>query len=157
MLVTRRTIQWKPLLFFLLYTFILAGIGTLLGMPSTDGLSLPPLSPPDWLFPIAWTILYSLMSIAAYLVAISDDIDRTSSLQLYLAQVVVNILWPLLFFRLEWRFVAFLWLIVLILLVLRMARRFKDISKTAYLLLLPYIVWLFFAGYLNLGIYLLNR
>lgn len=157
MLVTRRQIEWKPLLFFFLYTFILAGIGTLLGgSPSTEGLTMPPLAPPDWLFPIAWTILYGLMSYAAYLVFISGDIDRGPALRLYLLQVLVNILWPFFFFRLEWRLFAFLWLLLLLALVVLTAWRFKPISQTAYRLLLPYMVWLLFAGYLNLSIYLLN-
>ncbi len=151
------TIQWKPLLFFLLYTFLLAGLGAWLGMANTDGLTLPPLSPPDWLFPIVWTVLYALMSIAAYLVFVSNDIDRGSALRLYLLQVLVNVLWPLFFFRLEWRLFAFLWLLLLLALVILTAARFKPISRTAWYLLLPYIAWLLFAGYLNLGIYLLNR
>ena len=154
--MTRQTIQWRPLLFFFLYTFILAGIGTLLGIPTTEGLTQPPLAPPDWLFPIVWTILYSLMSYAAYLVFISGDIDRGSALRLYLLQVIVNILWPLFFFRLEWRLFAFFWLVLLLALVILTAKRFYLISPTAGLLLIPYIVWLFIAGYLNLSIYLLN-
>ncbi len=157
MFVTRRKIEWKPLLFFFLYTFILAGIGTALGMPTTEGLVQPPLAPPDWLFPIVWTILYALMAYAAYLVFISGDIDRGPALRLYLLQVVVNILWPLFFFRLEWRLFAFLWLLLLLALVILTAIRFRPISRTAFRLLLPYIVWLLFAGYLNLSIYLLNR
>ena len=157
MLVTRQTIQWKPLLFFFLYTFILAGIGTLLGNPTTEGLIQPPLAPPDWLFPVVWTILYSLMSYAAYLVFISGDIARGPALRLYLLQVIVNIVWPLFFFRLEWRLFAFFWLLLLLALVILTAKRFYLISPTAGLLLIPYIVWLFIAGYLNLSIYLLNR
>ena len=157
MLVTRQKIQWKPLLFFFLYTFILAGIGTLLGMPTTEGLVQPPLAPPDWLFPIVWTILYALMSYAAYLVFISGDIDRGPALRLYLLQVLINVLWPLFFFRLEWRLFAFFWLLFLLVLVILTAWRFKPISQPAYLLMLPYIAWLLFAAYLNLSIYLLNR
>ncbi len=153
----RQKIQWKPLIFFLLYTFILAGIGTWLGMPSTDGLTAPPLAPPDWLFPIVWTILYALMAIAAYLVFVSEDIDRGQPLRFYLLQVLVNVLWPLVFFRLEWRLFAFFWLLFLLALVLLTAVGFKPISRTAWQLMLPYIAWLVFAGYLNLGYYLLNR
>ncbi|MBR2405964.1 MAG: tryptophan-rich sensory protein [Clostridia bacterium] len=153
----RSQIQWKPLLFFLLYTFILAGLGTWLGMPTTKGLVQPPLAPPDWLFPIVWTILYALMAVAAYLVFISGDIDRGQPLRLYLLQVLVNVLWPLFFFRLEWRLFAFIWLLLLLVLVIATAIGFKPISRTAWYLLLPYIAWLLFAGYLNLSFYLLNR
>ncbi len=153
----RQRIQWKPLLFFLLYTYALAGLGTLLGSPNTDGLIKPPLTPPDWLFPIVWTILYTAMAVAAYLVFVSNDIDRGRPLRLYLLQVIVNVLWPLVFFRLEWRLFAFFWLILLLVLVILTARGFRPISRTAFRLLLPYIAWLLFAGYLNLGFYLLNR
>ena len=157
MRVKQSSIQWKPLLFFLLYTFLLAGLGTWLGVPNTEGLTLPPLAPPDWLFPLVWTVLYALMSVAAYLVFVSNDIDRGGALRLYLLQVLVNVLWPLFFFRLEWRLFAFLWLLLLLALVILTAIRFKPISRTAWYLLLPYIAWLLFAGYLNLGIYVLNR
>ncbi len=153
----RRRIEWKPLLFFLLYTFVLAGLGTWLGSPTTEGLVKPPLAPPDWLFPIVWTILYALMAIAAYLVFVSNDMDRGQPLRLYLLQVIVNVLWPAIFFRLEWRLFAFLWLLLLLALVVLTAVGFRPISRTAFRLMLPYIAWLLFAGYLNLGYYLLNR
>lgn len=153
----RRKIEWKPLLFFLLYTFVLAGLGAWLGSPTTEGLVKPPLAPPDWLFPIVWTILYALMAIAAYLVFVSNDMDRGQPLRLYLLQVIVNVLWPAIFFRLEWRLFAFFWLLLLLALVVLTAVGFRPISRTAFRLMLPYIAWLLFAGYLNLGFYLLNR
>lgn len=156
--MTRPKIDWKVLLFFLLYTFILAGIGTLLGGGfDIDSLNKPPLAPPAWLFPIVWTVLYALMSIAAYLVFMSNDLDRGPSLRLYLLQVAVNALWPLLFFRLEWRLFAFFWLLLLILLVVLTMIGFRRINRTAFRLLIPYLLWITFAAYLNLGFYLLNR
>ena len=156
--MTRPKIDWKVLLFFLLYTFILAGIGTLLGGGfDIDSLNKPPLAPPAWLFPIVWTVLYALMSIAAYLVFMSNDLDRGPSLRLYLLQVAVNALWPLLFFRLEWRLFAFFWLLLLILLVVLTMIGFRRINRTAFRLLIPYLLWIAFAAYLNLGLYLLNR
>lgn len=157
MFVKRRTIDWKALLFFFGYTFLFAALGTWLGMASTDGLVKPPLAPPDWLFPVVWTALYSLMSVAAYLVYVSGDTDRSAPLRLYLLQVIVNVLWPLFFFRLEWRLFAFFWLLLLLALILMTAFRFKPISRTAFRLLLPYVAWVAFAGYLNLGFYILNR
>lgn len=158
MCVTRRKIEWKPLLFFLLYTFILAGIGTLLGGSSnTDELTAPPLTPPDWLFPVVWTVLYALMAVAAYLVFVSNDLDKSGPLRLYLLQVLVNILWPFFFFRLEWRLFAFIWLVLLIVLVALTMRGFKPISNTAFWLMVPYFIWILFAAYLNLAFYILNR
>ena len=153
----RRKIELKPLLFFLVYTLGLAALGAWLGTADTSALVKPPLTPPDWLFPVVWTILYTLMAVAAYLVFESGDIDRGKALRLYLFQVLVNVLWPLFFFRLEWRLFAFLWLLFLLSLVLLTAWRFKPISRTAFTLLLPYVAWLVFAGYLNFAFYLLNR
>ncbi len=156
--MTRSKIDWKVLLFFLAYTFILAGIGVLLGGGfDLDSLNKPPLAPPAWLFPVVWTILYALMAIAAYLVFVSNDLDRGPALRVYLLQVVINALWPLFFFRLEWRLFAFFWLLALIALVIVTMVKFRGIDRTAFWLLVPYLVWLCFAGYLNIGFYLLNR
>ncbi len=153
-----RKIDWKVLLFFFLYTFILAGIGVLLGGdPDLSSLNKPPLTPPAWVFPIVWTILYSLMATAAYLVFVSNDIDRGAPLRLYLLQVIINVLWPLFFFRLEWRLFAFIWLLLLLAAILLTTAGFKNISRTAYYLMIPYVIWVIFAGYLNFGFYLLNR
>ena len=153
----RRTIQWKPLLFFLIYTFVWGGIGALLGgKMDLSSLDQPPLTPPSWLFPVAWSILYALMAIAAYLVYVSNDTDRFYALKFYLIQVIVNALWTLFFFRLEWRLFAFIWLVILLVLVVFTAVRFKPVSRIAAYLLIPYILWLCFAGYLNLATYLLN-
>ncbi len=156
--MTRPKIDRKVLLFFLVYTFALAGIGVLLGGGfDLDSLNKPPLAPPAWLFPVVWTILYALMAIAAYLVFVSNDLDRGPSLRLYLLQVAVNALWPFLFFRLEWRLLAFFWLVLLIAVVVLTMVGFYRINRTAFRLMIPYLVWLLFAGYLNLGFYLLNR
>lgn len=154
----RISLSWRPLLFFFVFTFAAAGLGTLLGQPlSTAQWRLPPLAPPAWLFPIAWTILYALMAYAAYLISVNHDTDSQSALRTYLLQVVVNALWPLFFFRLQWLLFSFLWLLFLLFLVAVTALRFRRISRTAGWLLLPYLLWLVFAGYLNFGIYLLNR
>ncbi len=156
--MTRAKIDWKVLLFFLGYTFILAGIGALLGGGfNMEALNQPPLAPPAWLFPVVWSILYALMAIAAYRVFMSNDMDRGRALRLYLIQVIVNVLWPLLFFRLEWRLFAFFWLLFLIALVVLTMVAFYPIDKPAFWLLVPYLLWISFATYLNLGFYLLNR
>ena len=140
-----------------MYTLGLGGLGALLGGNfNLDALTSPPLAPPAWLFPVVWTVLYTLMAVAAYLVYTSGDVARREPLQLYLLQVVVNILWPLFFFRLEWRLFAFVWILVLIALVVLVFKRFFSIVPTAAYLLIPYLAWLAFAAYLNLGYYVLN-
>lgn len=122
-------------------------------------LDKPPLSPPAWLFPVVWTILYTLMGISSYLILESGE-DReqiNNAIKIYGYQLVVNFLWPTFFFNFEWYFFSFLWLVLLWMLVLLMILKFKDISKLAAYMNIPYLVWLTFAGYLNLGIWILNR
>ncbi len=156
--MTRVKIDWKVLLFFLVYTYALAGIGALLGGSfDLEMLNAPPFAPPAWVFPVAWSILYTLMAIAAYLVFVSNDLDRGPALRLYLLQVAINALWSFFFFRLEWRLFAFFWLLLLIAVVVLTMVAFRKINRTAFRLLIPYLLWLLFAAYLNLGYYLLNR
>lgn len=133
-------------------------IGAALGSGSMEKyqeLSKPFLSPPGWVFPVVWTILYLLMGIAAYLVSVSEDPDKRQALILYGAQLLVNMLWPLFFFRLNAYLLAFVWLLLLIDLVVLTAKSFSNIDGTAGKLFLPYLIWLVFAAYLNLA-YLLQ-
>lgn len=120
-------------------------------------LNQPPLSPPGWLFPIVWTILFIMMGIASYLVFVSEDSRKSSALIVYAVQLAVNFVWPVLFFNLGVYFAAFLWLLFLWVLILITILLFRRIRTAAAVLLLPYLFWTAFAGYLNLGIALLNR
>ena len=119
----------------------------------------PPFAPPAWIFPVAWTILYTLMGISTYLIITSeagkDEIEK--AMRLYTYQLIVNFLWPSFLFNFEWYLFSFLWLVLLWILVFLMIRHFFGINKLAAYLNIPYILWLTFAGYLNLGIWLLNR
>ena len=121
-------------------------------------LNKPPLSPPGAVFPIVWTILYILMGIASYLVFSSGagQGDIRNALSVYGLQLAVNFFWPLFFFNLGWYFFSFVWLVLLWLLILITIRLFYHISSPAAYLLLPYLLWVTFAGYLNLGIAILN-
>ena len=115
----------------------------------------PALAPPGWVFPVAWTILYILMGIASYLVLTSGKPNDTA-LTLYGIQLVFNFFWSIIFFNLEMYLFAFIWLVVLWLLIFKTAILFYQISKPAGYLMIPYLLWVAFAGYLNLSIYLLN-
>lgn len=121
-------------------------------------LNKPPLSPPGFLFPIVWTILYILMGIASYLVFTSNkkQQDVKDALTVYALQLVFNFFWSIFFFNFEWYLFSFFWLIALWVLILRTILLFYPISKIAAYLMIPYLIWVTFAGYLNLGIYLLN-
>ena len=116
----------------------------------------PPLSPPGFLFPVVWTALYILTGIAAGIVAESRDLDRGNALKLYILQLFVNFLWPVIFFRFRAAKFALFWLVLLVIVVLATYKSFKSISSKASSLLIPYIVWLLFAFYLNFGIIILN-
>ena len=118
----------------------------------------PFFAPPAWLFPVAWTILYTLMGISSYLILTSgaSKADIEGAIRLYAYQLTVNFLWSTFFFNFGWYLFSFFWLVLLWVLVLMMILRFKDISKVAAYLNIPYILWLTFAGVLNLAIWMLN-
>ena len=152
-------IKLKPLavsLFIALGTGGFSALLTQAAMERYRELEQPPLSPPGWVFPVVWTILYFLMGIAAYRVYISGNDDTKQALLIYGAQLLVNALWPLLFFRLDAYFFSFIWLLLLFDLVLLTARCFSMIDQIAGKLLIPYLIWLVFAGYLNLA-YLIHN
>ena len=121
-----------------------------------DTLNHPPLSPPGILFPIVWTILYILMGVSYGMIRQTGRPESSDSLIYYL-QLGVNLLWPIAFFLLKWRLFAFFWIILLDVLVLVMVFKFYSKDRTAGLLQIPYAVWVIFATYLNLGVYLLNK
>lgn len=151
-------IQWKNLITCIAIPLAVGGLSVLFtGNTAADFavLNKPALAPPGWLFPVVWTILYILMGIASYLVLTSGK-PNSAALTVYGVQLVFNFLWPILFFTLKRYLLAFIWLILLWALILETYLLFRRISKPAGYLLLPYLVWVTFAGYLNYSIYLLN-
>lgn len=151
-------IQWKKLLIAILIPLMVGGLSALLTMNSMENfekINKPPLSPPAILFPIVWTILYILMGIASYLVAVSKK-PNGLALILYGAQLVFNFFWSIIFFNMEAYLFAFIWLVVLWILIVLTTYYFSKASRLAAYLMIPYILWVTFAGYLNLAIYLLN-
>lgn len=151
-------IYWKKLLASLAVPLAIGGLSALLtkdSMETFDSLNKPALSPPVWLFPVVWTVLFVLMGIACYIVVTAGGGNR-AALTLYGVQLLFNLLWSLIFFRAGAYLAAFIWLILLWLLILATTVLFYRISKPAVILMLPYLLWVTFAGYLNLSIYLLN-
>ncbi len=124
---------------------------TMGGMREYADMYHPPLSPPGWVFPVVWTILYVLMGIAAYLVYQSEGENKRLAFTLYLIQLFFNFGWSIIFFNLEAYFFAFVWLLLLWLSVYLTAKQFRQLDKTAGILMLPYLAWVTFAGYLNLA------
>lgn len=125
------------------------------GSMDYDMLNQPPLSPPSILFPIVWTILYVLMGVSFGILRDKHLNDSNVKL-IYYIQLIVNLLWPIAFFVLKWRLFAFIWILVLDALVVLMIITFYKRDRTAALLQLPYLAWVLFASYLNLGVYILN-
>ena len=151
-------IQWKNLITCLAIPLAVGGLSALLtrnNMEAFESISKPVLAPPGWLFPVVWTILYILMGIASYLVLTSGKPNDTA-LTVYGIQLAFNFFWSIIFFNLELYLFAFIWLVLLWLLILKTANLFYQISKPAGYLMLPYLLWVTFAGYLNFSIYLLN-
>ena len=153
--------KWKP---YLIWILITEAIGALSGWLTRDGNKAfqqtavqPSLSPPAFLFPVVWGILYALMGISAtriYLAAPSSS--RSRGLNLYIAQLIVNFFWSLIFFNARAYGFAFLWILLLWLLVLAMILTFRKVDPLAALLQIPYLLWLTFAAYLSFGVWQLN-
>ena len=152
----------KRLLFICIaIPLIVGGVSALLTqnrMEVFDRVVQPPLSSPAWLFPVVWTILYTLMGISSYLILTSDSDfqEKEDAIRLYAYQLLVNFLWPTFFFNFGWYLFAFLWLVLLWVLVFLMIRKFFEINRFAAYMNIPYLIWLTFAAYLNLGIWWLN-
>lgn len=125
-------------------------------MEAFSQLKQPPLSPPGWLFPIVWTVLYVLMGISSYIVYQKQNTLLSDCQRLYILQLAANFIWTILFFNLKQYLFSFIWLILLIFLVARMAICFVTVDRKAAALQIPYVLWICFAAYLNIAIYYLN-
>lgn len=155
-------INKKKLAAYIALPLIVGGLSSILtrnGMEMFGILEKPPLSPPAWLFPAVWTILYVLMGLSAYIIEVTGKCEEqvSDTLKIYYYQLIVNFLWPIFFFGFEWYIFSFLWLLLLWALVALMIRKFAEISRIAAYINIPYIIWLTFAAYLNFGIWWINR
>lgn len=153
-------IRWKPLIVSLIIPLAVGALAAYLTRDSMEvygQLNQPPLAPPTIVFPIVWTILYVLMGISSYLVFVSQAGNRTGALTVYAIQLILNFLWPILFFNVQSYLISFIVLVLLWISVVLMIWQFTKARPVAGYLQIPYLIWVTFAGYLNLMIYLLNR
>lgn len=152
-------IDWKKLIIITVITFVVGTFFSFFTMNSMDTFKdlSKPINVPGVLFPIVWSILYLLMSISCYLIVQSNDKDKKEGIILYAIQLVINSLWTLIFFGLGAYLLSFIWIIILLIVVIIMMAKFYNINKIAMYINIPYVLWLLFAAYLNLGIYLLNK
>ncbi len=156
-----KKINWKPYIIWIVITEAVGALSGFLSMKGSQSFSetvaQPPLSPPSILFPIVWTILYALMGIGAARVSQTPPSkERSQGLNLFIAQLIVNFFWSLIFFNDRAYGFAFFWLLLLIVLVVLMIRSFWKTERLAALLQIPYLLWLLFAAYLNAGVWYLN-
>lgn len=153
---------WKIYTFWIL---LAEAVGALSGWLSRDGMKIyeesirqPPLSPPSFLFPIVWGVLFALMGISAARIYMSPQSKvRSRGLNLFVAQLIINFFWSLIFFNAQAFGFAFFWLLLLWILVLWMIFVFYKTDPLASKLQIPYLLWLTFAAYLNAGVWYLNR
>ena len=153
--------HWKSYAGWILLSEAVGGLSGLLNRSGMEfynrAVLKPPLSPPPIAFPIAWGILYALMGIGMARVRLTPpSLGRSRSLRLFLLQLGFNFIWSFLFFAFRSYGLAFFWLAVLWILIVRMILSFYDQDRPAAWLQLPYLLWVLFAAYLNLGVWKLN-
>lgn len=158
---TMKQHTWKTYAFWILISLAVGGLSAWLTREGTDVFNAtavqPPLSPPSVVFPIVWGILYVLMGVSAARVSMAaPSRERNRGLNLFIAQLTVNFFWSLIFFNLQAFGFAFVWLLLLWGLVLWMILTFWKVDPLAAKLQIPYLLWLTFAAYLNLGVWYLN-
>ena len=153
----------KPYVISIAIALAVGGLSALLtknNMEVYNTINRPPLSPPMWVFPVVWGILFVLMGISSALVWVNreQDIEAASSgLRIYALQLIVNFFWSIIFFNMQAYLFSFIWLLLLLALIIMMIIQFRKISPLAAYLQIPYLAWVTFAGYLTFMIYLLNR
>jgi tryptophan-rich sensory protein len=150
---------------YALFIGLCEAVGLLSGLISREGTALygqmaqkPPLTPPGWVFPVVWTVLYALMGIGAARVWSAPKTQaRSRGLNLFVAQLIINFFWSPIFFNARAYGLAFFWLLLLWALVFLMIREFRKVDKPAAFLQIPYLLWLTFAAYLNWVVWQMNR
>lgn len=157
--------MWKKIKPFVISVAISLGVGLISALLTSDSMDIysvivqPPLAPPSILFPIVWTVLFTLMGIGAALVyKKKDEMPKESqdAIAVYAVNLFVNFFWSIIFFNMRAFLFSFIWLILLWAIILIMILKFRKVSPLAAYLQIPYLLWVAFAGYLNLAIFLLN-
>lgn len=151
--------MWNKIKPYVYFSALSLGVGALSALLTRDNMNIydeitvPPLAPPMWLFPVVWTILFLLMGISAGIVYKEEGYVPS----VFYGQLIVNFLWSIIFFNLRMFLFSSIWLIVLIYLIWRMIREFRAVDIRAAYLQYPYLIWCIFALYLNIAIWFLNK
>lgn len=154
-------VSWKVYAVFILLT---EAVGGLSGFLTREGVALyqaeiikPALNPPAMVFPVVWSILYALMGIGAARIWMAEPSKaKTYGLAVFGVQLAVNFFWSIIFFNLQAFGFAALWLLLLWFMIIAMILLFRRVDSLAAWLQVPYLLWVTFAGYLNVMVWLLN-
>ena len=155
--------KYKPYIISIAIALGVGGLSTLLtrgSMEMYSQVNQPPLAPPAWIFSVVWPVLYILMGVSSAMVYINGNRDpeaASSALKIYAVNLIFNFLWSIVFFNFRAFLFAYIWLMILWVIIIVMIAKFRKISPTAAWLQIPYLLWVTFASYLNLMIWLLNR
>ncbi|MEI7463450.1 MAG: TspO/MBR family protein [Candidatus Taylorbacteria bacterium] len=159
-----KKMMYIPMLIFAVIICELAGIvSSYFSKPSLDSwyqtLVQPDIAPPSWIFAPVWTALFALMGIALFFVwkSNADKASKKTAIQVFSAQLLLNIMWSILFFGLQSPRGALVEILSLWLIIVATMIAFFRISRTTMYLLIPYILWVSFAAYLNFSIWILNK
>ncbi len=155
----KRKKWWTYGIFILLTQAVggLSGFLTRTGMKEVGQLPQSALTPPSWVFPVVWGILYTLMAVGAARVWMGPESeDREKGLWLYVFQLAMNFFWSIFYFNMQAFGFSLIWLIGLWILILLMILSFRKVDKWAAWLQIPYLLWVAFAGYLNFVMWRLN-
>lgn len=158
--------MWNKIKPYVISVAIALAVGGLSALLTTGSMDLyseivqPPLAPPSFLFPVVWTVLYILMGISAAMIYLEKDKmpgEVSRALIVYAINLFLNFFWSIIFFNMRAFLFSFIWLILLWITILIMIIKFYRIKPLAGILQIPYLLWVTFAGYLNLAIYILNK
>ena len=158
--------MWTKIKPYVIWIALALGVGILAALMTRGSMDVyqtivtPPLSPPSILFPIVWSILYVLMGVSAAMIYKKRELQEDAvkkSLTTYLLSLIANFVWSLIFFNVRAYLVAFIWLLLLLYLIIDTIVQYKKIDPLAAYLQIPYALWVAFAGYLNVAIWLLNK
>lgn len=153
--------NFVSLIVFLVICFAVAGLGSFATTPNIQTwyvtLNKPSWNPPNWLFGPVWTLLYAMMAVAVWLVwkGAGWQAGRTALL-LFALQLLLNLAWSFIFFNFHQIGLAFLEIVVLWIAIVATIVSFASVSKVAAALLIPYLLWVSFASFLNFTIWRLN-
>lgn len=154
--------RWLPLMSWLAVCYGVSAVGAAVTMYAVEtwyqGLVKPALSPPDWVFGPVWTVLYGLMALAVWLVWTSEDsVTRRRAIVWFCAQLAANLMWSFVFFGAQRPELGVMDIMVLWALIVATMVFFFKVNRTAGWLMVPYLAWVTFAGYLNWAIWVMNR